>query len=362
MISLSVCMIVKNEEKVLERCLACIKNIADEIVIVDTGSTDKTKEIAKKFTDKIYDFEWIDDFSAARNYSFSKATKEYIMWLDADDVILEKDQQKLIELKKTLDKNIDMVLLKYNTGFDENGNVTFSYYRERILKKAVGYTWLSPIHEVIPISGNTLYSDICITHKKCGVSNPKRNLEIFDNMLKKGIKLDPRQQFYYARELYYTKRYTEAITNFNAVLDNEQAWIENKINACLDLYNCYIALNDKTNAFLALTHSFIYDLPRAEICCELGNFFTDNNQYLIASHWYKQALNCKLDTTRGGFYMLDCYKYIPYIELCVCSFRLGDIPQAIKYNELAGVEKPTSKEYLYNKEFFEKLNIPNKSN
>ncbi len=63
-------MIVKNEEKVLGRVLESAKKFADEIIIVDTGSTDKTKDIARKYTDKIYDFKWIDDFAAARNYSF----------------------------------------------------------------------------------------------------------------------------------------------------------------------------------------------------------------------------------------------------------------------------------------------------
>ncbi len=78
MIEISLCMIVKNEEKVLGRCLDSIADLMDEIIIVDTGSTDRTKEIAKKYTEHIYDFEWIDDFSAARNFSFSKATKDYI--------------------------------------------------------------------------------------------------------------------------------------------------------------------------------------------------------------------------------------------------------------------------------------------
>ena len=64
-------MIVKNEEAVLERCLESLKGLFEEIVIVDTGSTDSTKEIATKYTDKIYDFQWINDFAAARNYAFS---------------------------------------------------------------------------------------------------------------------------------------------------------------------------------------------------------------------------------------------------------------------------------------------------
>ena len=72
-------MIVKNEEEVLARCLDCVLQFADEIIIVDTGSSDKTKEIASKYTDKVYDFEWCDDFSKARNYAFSKATMDYVM-------------------------------------------------------------------------------------------------------------------------------------------------------------------------------------------------------------------------------------------------------------------------------------------
>ena len=91
MVEISLCMIVKNEEDVIGRCLECVKEVVDEIIIVDTGSTDSTVEIAKEYTNKIYNFEWVDDFAKARNYSFSKATKDYIMWLDADDIILEKD-------------------------------------------------------------------------------------------------------------------------------------------------------------------------------------------------------------------------------------------------------------------------------
>ena len=68
MVSISLCMIVRNEEKVLGRCLACVQGFADEIIIVDTGSTDRTKEIAFSFTDKVYDFKWKDDFAAARNF------------------------------------------------------------------------------------------------------------------------------------------------------------------------------------------------------------------------------------------------------------------------------------------------------
>ena len=78
-------MIVRDEEEVLGRCLDSVRNLVDEIIIVDTGSADRTKEVAAAYTDQIYDFVWIDDFAAARNYALEKGRMRYLLWLDADD-------------------------------------------------------------------------------------------------------------------------------------------------------------------------------------------------------------------------------------------------------------------------------------
>ncbi len=91
-------MIVKNEEMFLKQCLESIKGQVDEIIIVDTGSTDNTKEIAAKFTDKIYDFSWCNDFSAARNESLKHANGDWILVLDADEIISYEDQKKIKKL------------------------------------------------------------------------------------------------------------------------------------------------------------------------------------------------------------------------------------------------------------------------
>ena len=97
--SLSVCLIVKNEQPVIARCLSCVKKFADEIIVVDTGSTDATAEVTKKFTDKIYSYEWEDDFASARNFSLEKASCEYVMWLDADDVVSDENAHKIMNNK-----------------------------------------------------------------------------------------------------------------------------------------------------------------------------------------------------------------------------------------------------------------------
>lgn len=352
----SLCMIVKDEEKVIERCLKSVKDLFDEIIIVDTGSTDKTKEIVKKYTNKVYDFKWVDDFSKARNFSFSKATKKYIMWLDADDVVFEKDLNKLKELKKTLDDSIDIVMMNYDISFDENMKPTFSYYRERLFKRSKKYKWVDPIHEVIQLTGKVIHKDISISHMKEYQNDPDRNIRIFENIIKNGSKLSARQKFYYARELYYKKRFNESITLLEKFIDDKDGWIENKISACLDLAKCYKEIKQPKNRLETLFKSFTLDLPRAEICCEIGSYYMDQSDYHKAIFWYEIAKKCPLDSKSGGFYLIDCYDFIPNLQLCVCYDKLGDTKKSIYYNDEAGKIKPNNPSYLYNCEYFKNLN------
>lgn len=353
--TLSLCMIVKNEEDVIGRCLDCVSDLFDEIIIVDTGSEDNTMEIVKKYTKNIYYFKWIEDFAEVRNYSFSKATKDYIMWLDADDIILDKDKEKIKDLKMNMDKSIDMVMMKYNTQFDSNENVTFSYYRERIFKRSKNFRWIGEIHEVIPLTGNIIYSDAAISHKKLKQNEPNRNLRIFENMIANGKELDPRQQFYYARELYYNERYEDAIKTFNNFLDSGKGWVENCINACQDLSYCYYAIGDSNKAINACFKSFEFDEPRAEICCDIGEYFLEREKYNQAIFWYKLALTRKINETSGGFILSDCYNFIPYIQLCLCYFRIGDIKKSKEYNDKAASIKPNDSSVIYNKNYFDSI-------
>jgi glycosyltransferase involved in cell wall biosynthesis len=147
---ISLCMIVKNEESNLERCLKPIAPYMDEIIIVDTGSTDRTKEIALRYTDKVYDFIWINDFAAARNYSISKASHEYVLVLDADEYTQSIDVKAI---KQVITENPFGIgrLLRVNE-YTRNGN---SYkFRERVnrLFSKKYYQYEGIIHEqVMPV-------------------------------------------------------------------------------------------------------------------------------------------------------------------------------------------------------------------
>lgn len=355
MATVSICMIVKNEEDVLGRCLESIEGMADEIIVVDTGSTDRTKEIASRFTERIYDFKWIDDFAAARNFAFSLAAMEYCMWLDADDLFLEEDCLAFKKMKKSLSPSVDVVMMKYNTGFDEKGNVTFSYYRERLIKNHAGMLWKGAVHEVIEPRGEIIYSECAVTHRKLHPSDPDRNLRIFEKLIADGKELDPRQQYYYARELYYHKRYSDAAAVFEAFLDEGNGWLENKIDACLHCSYCRFEMGEWEQAVRILFRSFVYDSPRAEICCEIGKLFMEKQQFVQAAYWYECARGCERDDSRGGFTSADCYTYIPCIQLCVCYDRLGSREKACEYNELAALYKPDSKAVEMNRNYFEGL-------
>ena len=352
---LSLCMIVRNEEDVIERCLKATLSFVDEIIVVDTGSTDKTKEIVSQYTSNLYDFKWIDDFSAARNFSFSKATGDYIMWLDADDIITPINANKIIALKNSYDPKTDIFMFKYNVAFDKNNQPTFTYYRERIIRNSEKYKWESPIHEVISLTGNIVYQDISVEHKKLKPSPPGRNLKIFQKMIENGIKLDARQQFYYGRELFYNQQEDAAISILEDFLTRSDGWDENKIDACKLLGSLYFQKNKTENALNFLFHSFQYAPPRSNICCDIGKLFLENKNYSNAIFWYELAASQNQNLISNAFIEPDTFNYIPYMQLCLIYYRLGDFVKANMYNEMAGKYKPDDPSYLYNKNLFSNL-------
>lgn len=332
MSTIGLCMIVKNEQDVLDRCLKSAKDIMDEIVIVDTGSTDETKNIAKKYTNKVFDFEWCDNFSKARNYAFSLSSCDYIMWLDADDVIPTKTANQLKIIKRNL--TADVYMLKYDIAF-YNNKPTFSYFRERIIRNCNLAIWQGVVHECITPFGKVERLNIPILHKKEVHKNSDRNLKIYNKAIRIRT-LSPREMYYYGRELFDHKKYKQCVKILNKFVDSKLGWQENIIDALFLISVCEKNLNNPKKSLFALFKTFEYDVPRANVCCHIGDNFFLKKEYEKAIYWYNLALKCKDVSFKGGFVQKIYYNYYPYLQLCCCHFYLKNIDQAIKYNKKAG--------------------------
>lgn len=356
MITVSLCMIVKNEEANLGRCLESVKGLVDEINILDTGSTDRTKEIAQKYTDRIFDFHWIDDFSAARNASFSKATKDYILWLDADDILREQDQKLFDSLKRNLDPSVDAVSMHYNLGFDNQGNVTHSVRRNRLVKRSNQFRWYGAVHEYLAVAGNIFSSEISVSHLgKAEKGKKDRNLRIYENRLKKRLEFTPRDLFYFANECFDHGLYSKSIRFYNQFLETEKGWSEDCIAACGKIADAYLALNDDNKAAEYALKSFTYDTPRAENCCRLGFIHLTHNQLEQAVFWYDLATKLNIDRIqkKGGFINHGCYTWVPHLQLCVCYDRLGNYELAKQHNDKAKEYDPQNPAILHNEKYFQ---------
>ncbi len=351
-------MIVKNEEDSLARCLDTIKDLVDEINIIDTGSTDKTVEIAKQYTDRIFFFEWIDDFSAARNFAFTKATQEYILHLDADDFLLDIDRERLRILKQTLDPSVDSVTMKYHIAFDEFDNPIMSFRRNRLVKRVNNFQWYGPVHEYLMVWGKIIDGDVAISHKKThpqeGYST--RNLRIYEKRLERGEEFTIRDIYYYGNELRDHGQYVKAIEYYVKMLDSKQGWIEDEINACLKIADCYRALGnkDKDKEMEYAIRAFAYDIPRAEACCRIALIFFEKEQYLKAIFWYDLATKLEKPNT-WGFFTEACWTWLPEIQLCVCYNRLEENEKAYEHNEKFGAYRPNDPKYLFNKKLIGRL-------
>ena len=353
MIKVSLCMIVRNEEKVLERCLKSVADIVDEIIIIDTGSVDKTKEVAKNFTDRIYDYAWCDDFSAARNFAFSKGNGEYLMWMDADDVFPASEKRKFFDMKENLEKQpCDMVMMIYDAAFDAEGKSSLSYYRERLIRNCPQARWEGRVHETIVPFGEVKYEDIHFEHRKEKKEYSDRNLKIYEKMISEGQKMDAREQFYYGRELFYHANHEKAAEVFKVFLKEPTAWLENKLEAVRFLSYSLYTLGYIEEAFDTLLQGLKLAPPTGEICCDIGKFFYDRMEWENAAFWYENALHAEKRTEKGAFVLEECYGYLPCIQLCVCYDRLGDRERAEMYNEMAGVWKPNDEAVMKNKEYF----------
>lgn len=351
--TVSLCMIVRDEEAVLDRCLDSVVGLFDEIIVTDTGSRDATVRIAAGHGARVHHFTWCDDFAAARNASFSHATSDFLFWMDADDVLTEENRRGFLALKSALTPETDVVLMPYETAFDEDGKATFTFLRERLIRRTLPHRWVGYVHEVLCYEGRETVSGVAVTHKSIKTAYSDRNLKLYELHMARGDPFTPRDIFYWGREQYYHGRDREATETLTAFLHHPGGWTENKIDACRLLATMAVRAGDTGAALAAYAQTFRYGTPRAEVCTDIGQLLSDAGEWHGAIFWFRAALDAPLPDDSRGFRDTTRARFDPLLGLCMCYDRLGEREQALHFHRMAAALRPKAPAVLYNQKYFE---------
>jgi glycosyltransferase involved in cell wall biosynthesis/predicted Zn-dependent protease len=186
----SLCLIVKNEERNLPDCLASVQGIFDEIIVVDTGSADATRQVAERFGARVFEFPWVDSFAAARNEAVRHARHQWILWLDADDRIDEDNRGRLRQLLAGLGDERDAYALKVRSVLDAGRTAFRMLDQVRVFRNLPEIRWDYRIHEqILPAvnraGGGVRWGDVVIDHvgyQNAGARKAKleRNLRLLE--------------------------------------------------------------------------------------------------------------------------------------------------------------------------------------
>lgn len=283
-------MIVKNEGVMLEQCLESVKD-ADEIIIVDTGSQDNTKEIAQKFTSNLFDFEWIDDFSAARNFAKTKCTGDYILSIDADETLEEGGIQKIKDFLSNYDKGAAGLIMK---------STNQEYVVPRIIKNTPFIYFRGKVHEApntldFDIS-NPINVNITFGSSPAHALDPERNVRIMQKVFNE-FPNDTRNLYYLGREYGYKKEWIKAIAILEEYVKISE-FMKEKADAFFLLAVCYMSNGDWENARNNCLFSISINANfKAPIMLMAHLSFPDN-----AKQWRKMA---ETATNEGTLFVRD---------------------------------------------------------
>lgn len=324
---ISLCMIVKNEEKVLERCLTTVAHLIDEVVVVDTGSTDATKTIAQKFTDKVYDFKWVNDFSAARNFAASKATAKWILVLDGDEYVEEENFKEFLNEIRNDCGQFNAYAINIINFIGVNGEKIIHNQHERVYLNDGTITYTRRIHEQLTCKeGEEIrLKKSCLTIYHSGYLNKvvrekekqERNTQLLDREIEQGNN-KAFDYFNYGNQSFSSGNYEEAldfyIKAYNLKEDHKLSWVAlNMVN----IVNCLIQLKRYDDALNVIEDAMILYETAPDFLYLRSEVFYQKGQYDDA----KQILN---DIIKHYEYYKE-YITGPDVQLLLPSKLLGEI-------------------------------------
>jgi len=291
---ISACMIAMNEENNIARCINSYKDIVDEIIVVDTGSTDMTVEIARNLGAQIYKFKWENDFAKARNYALSKANGDWIIFLDADEYFEEKSAKKIPQILKGIkNTNFNAVGCKIiNIDKNKGGKVQGSFLNIRIFKRSEDIKYIGNIHERISnfkgkINIAAYYQDIIIYHTGYSTDinkeKARRNLEILlENINKEGEKAE---YYHYLSDCYLTLgEYEKAVKYARLQISSGKKFVGSNTKYYINIIKSLYYLNAPREEIENEIKSAINAFP------DHPNFYLSYADFLFEEKRYEEAL------------------------------------------------------------------------
>lgn len=315
----SVCIIAKDEERYIEECLKKLKPYGFEIVVTDTGSTDRTKEIALKYADKVLDFEWINDFAAARNYCAEHASNDWILALDCDEYVESLESEILMIFMKHYPSHLGIIRMK-NLQLRSNGELGYGINDLTRMYNKKYFEFIQPIHEQIASKGEitgrdafmipmeVIHHGYAITGMDM-VKKQERNIEI----LKSAIEKEPDNAYYYFQmgcALEVLCKFSEAAAMYEHSLslipNADRSYSELLITS---LANTYADMERNVDALTLMERYEKHFSSNAGFIYCYANILLKNDKPLIALMNYLKA-TMMADSDALGENLLRCYERI----------------------------------------------------
>lgn len=337
----SICIIVKNEEKNLKECLKRLCKFGYEIVVVDTGSTDDTKKIAGEYTDKVFDFEWCDDFGAARNYAISKASNEFVFMVDSDEFLTKLDKQKFEKLLLQHPKEVgrihrNNVFVRDEIGFNSSElvNRVFSkiyyHYTGRIHEQVEALAGVDYVTYPVPAYFDHSGYDGDIEDRK---KKADRNISLLEQVLKEDGD-DPYILYQLGKGYYMRQDYAVAAEYLGKALEFD---LNPELEYVIDLVETYgYALINSNQNHKALLMENIYDAfsGSADFVFLMGYIYMQNAMFERAVEEFLKATEYKASKMEG------VNSYIAFYNTGVIYECLGDKKKALYYYRKCGGYEP----------------------
>lgn len=305
-------MIVKDEGKFIGKALKGVKGFVDEIIVVDTGSKDKTSEIAKKSGAKVFKFKWNNDFSKARNFSLKKSTKDWILILDADEIISEYDLKRIRKITELNEvdavsmiqknysndrKSLGWIPVKEKNIYTKDFTGFFPSEIIRLFRNKGKIKYRGGVHETVDeslmkIKAKIARSNIAIHHyQELKGKNTFREKQIeYLEILKKDIKRNPKNARTYHDMGIIHYKFKKDYKNAIKYLSKAVKLNPNNVNALIDLGSAYIEVKDYDNALKYYEMALKKDPNNPSIFNNLGVVYILKKNFQAAIDHYKQAI------------------------------------------------------------------------